>query len=84
MRARALVVEQKGRALRRTAGGCLPHHRDTTLRQRLERLRRPDVRLGVSDARARRPVFQMAKVYRTSKMNLRARPRSVQHTEIYR
>ena len=50
MRARALV-EQKGRALRRTAGGRLPRHRDTTRRQRLKRLKRAEVRLGVFDAR---------------------------------
>ena len=47
--ARALAVEQ-WRALRRMAGGRLPRHRDTTRRQRLERLKRAEVRLGVSDA----------------------------------
>ena len=47
--ARALAVEQ-WRALRRIAGGRLPRHRDTTRRQRLERLKRAEVRLGVSDA----------------------------------
>ena len=47
--ARALAVEQ-WRALRRIAGGRLPRHRDTTRRQRLERLNRAEVRLGVSDA----------------------------------